>query len=311
MRVEEWPERRLAILQGMQQVMGRLPDRTQLSDVSVQVAAEAQSNSNVLIQTIRFQSEPDCWVPAYLLIPRHTANRPLPAVLCLHQTTAIGKGEPVGLGGSRNLHYAIELAERGFIALAPDYPSFGDYEYDFAKHPEWQSGSLKAIWDNMRGIDMLSKQPLVDAKRIGCIGHSLGGHNAIFTAVFDQRIRAVVSSCGFTRFHKYYAGDLKGWTSARYMPRIASDFGSDPNRMPFDFPQLIGAIAPRAFFTNSPLHDDNFDCTGVKETVEAARPIFQLLGAPDNLQAIYPDCEHDFPESSRDHAYRFLEEHLK
>jgi hypothetical protein len=139
----------------------------------------------------------------------------------------------------------------------------------------------------------------------------LGGHNAIFTAVFDQRIRAVVSSCGFTRFHKYYAGDLKGWTSARYMPRIASDFGSDPNRMPFDFPQLIGAIAPRAFFTNSPLHDDNFDCTGVKETVEAARPIFQLLGAPDNLQAIYPDCEHDFPESSRDHAYRFLEEHLK
>ena len=28
--------------------------------------------------------------------------------------------------------------------------------------------------------------PEVDAERIGCIGHSLGGHNTMFTAVFDN-----------------------------------------------------------------------------------------------------------------------------
>ncbi|MEI5604682.1 hypothetical protein, partial [Streptomyces brasiliscabiei] len=66
-------------------------------------------------------------------------------MLCLHQTTAIGKGEPAGLGGLPNLHYAHELAMRGFITLAPDYPSFGDYQYDFkkSKHP---SGTIKGIW---------------------------------------------------------------------------------------------------------------------------------------------------------------------
>jgi dienelactone hydrolase len=311
MKSEDWPERRRAIIDGMERVMGKLPARDQLPEVATQILSENDSDPNVLVQSIRFESEPGNWVPAYLLIPKNPPRRPMPAVLCLHQTIAIGKGEPVGLGGSPNLHYAIELARRGFIALAPDYPSFGDYEYDFAKHPQWQSGSLKAVWDNMRGIDMLTQRPDVDAGRIGCIGHSLGGHNTIFTAVFDERIRVAISSCGFTRFHKYYGGKLQGWTSARYMPRIASEYGYNPDRMPFDFPQLLAAIAPRAFFSNSPQHDDNFDCQGVRETVDAARGIFQLLDATDQLQVLYPDCAHDFPESSREAAYRFLERHLK
>jgi len=33
----------------------------------------------------------------------------------------------------------------------------------------------------------------VDTNRIGVIGHSLGGHNSIFTAFFDKRLKAVVS----------------------------------------------------------------------------------------------------------------------
>ena len=72
---------------------------------------------------------------------------------------------------------------------------------------------MKAIWNNMRAIDLLQTLPEVDGQRIGCIGHSLGGHNAMFTAAFDTRIQALVSSCGFTSFAKYYGGNLKGWTS--------------------------------------------------------------------------------------------------
>lgn len=310
-RLEDWSERRAEIVRGLQQVMGELPSRKDLPEVAVQISSEIDRDPDILVQSIRFQSESSSWVPAYLLLPKKLSSRPRPAILCLHQTVSIGKGEPVGMGGSRNLHYAVELARRGFITLAPDYPSFGDYPFDFAAHPSWRSGSLKAIWDNMRAIDLLAKRPDVDGTKIGCIGHSLGGHNAIFTSVFDQRIQAVVSSCGFTRFHKYYGGNLQGWTSPRYMPRIATEYGSDPNRVPFDFPQLLAAIAPRAFFSNSPQHDDNFDCQGVRETVEAAREIYKLHGVSDHLQVIHPDCAHDFPESSREAAYRFLEQHLR
>jgi dienelactone hydrolase len=310
MRAEQWPARRLAILEGMQQVMGHLPDRTQLPDVSCQVVAEVDSDPEVLIQSIRFQSREDQWVPAYLLLPRKPRVHPSPAVLCLHQTTPFGKGEPAGFAGNVHLHYGLELTRRGFIALVPDYPSFGDYVCDFAEDSPWQSGTLRAVWDNMRGIDWLTQREDVDAAQIGCIGHSLGGHNAIFTSVFDQRITAVVSSCGFTRFHTYYSGNLKGWTSARYMPRIATVYHSDPDRMPFDFPELVAAIAPRAFFTSSPQGDDNFDCDGVRESIDGASKIFQLLGVPDQLVAIYPDCGHDFPPASREAAYRFLEARL-
>src|SRR4029079_1415783 len=120
-------------------------------------------------------------VPAWLLVPVGLEGK-APAVLCLHQTTAIGKDEPVGLNKNEQLHYAKHLAERGYVTLAPDYPSFGEHEFDF--DPKWgyQSGTMKAIWDNMRSIDLLQSLPQVDGERIGCIGHSLGGHNTMFTA---------------------------------------------------------------------------------------------------------------------------------
>ena len=94
---------------------------------------------------------------------------------------------------------------------------------------------MRAIYDNMRAIDLLQSLPEVDAERIGCIGHSLGGHNTMFTAASIRGSRPLVSNCGFTRFHKYYGGKLAGWTSPRYMPLIASGYGNDPNRVPFDF----------------------------------------------------------------------------
>jgi hypothetical protein len=146
--------------------------------------------------------------------------------------------------------------------------------------------------------------------RIGCIGHSLGGHNAIFTAFFDGRIKAVVSSCGFTQFAKYKGGDLAGWTSQRYMPRIAEKYGNSPARVPFDFTELIAALAPRAFLAVAPVKDDNFDVEGVRNIMSAAGPIYALYGQRDNLQADYPNVGHDFPNDSRRKAYEFLDKHL-
>src|SRR5207249_1888475 len=148
-------------------------------------------------------------------------------------------------------------------------------------------------------------------ERIGVIGHSLGGHNAMFVAAFDERLKVVVSSCGWTPFHDYYQGKIEGWTSDRYMPRLRDVYGLDPDRVPFDFYEVVAAFAPRAFFSNSPLHDSNFEVAGVKKAVAEARQVYELYGAADQLFARYPDCEHDFPPELRQEAYQFIDSVLK
>jgi dienelactone hydrolase len=169
---------------------------------------------------------------------------------------------------------------------------------------------MKAIWNNIRGVDYLVSLPNVDPNRIGVIGHSLGGHNALFSATFDTRLRAVVSSCGFTPFPDYYGGKLAGWTSDRYMPRIRDIYQNDPAKVPFDFYEILGGLAPRAFFSNSPIGDSNFDIAGVRKAFAEAENIFALHEAPDRLKLVTPDVGHDFPPEIRQQAYEFLDEQL-
>src|SRR5438874_11332758 len=107
-------------------------------------------------------------VGSYLFIPPLKLGQKAPAILCLHQTTPIGKMEPAGLGPKVNLHYALNLAQRGYVTLAPDYPSFGEYRYDF-KDPAYASGSMKAVCDNIRAVDLLVSLPEVNGDRLGCI----------------------------------------------------------------------------------------------------------------------------------------------
>lgn len=303
---------RPAIRKKMERAMGPLPGADRKVPLDVKQLGEEKLDGYVR-RKITFAAEKGDRVPAYLLIPTGKDGK-RPAALCLHQTIAIGKGEPVGLGGSPNLHYALHLVKRGYVCLAPDYPSFGDYKYDFAaafKRGDYASGSMKAIWNNMRAVDLLQALPEVDGERIGVIGHSLGGHNSMFTAAFDERLKVIVSCCGFTSFPKYYGGNLKGWTSDRYMPRIAAEFGNDPKRVPFDFPDVVTSFAPRAFLAVAPVRDDNFEVSGVKDVIAAAGPAYRALNAADNLKAIYPDAGHDFPAAARQTAYEFMDQHLQ
>jgi hypothetical protein len=331
----EWAWRRAHIQKAMEQVMGPLPGPDRRVPLTVVLETREETPDYVRIK-LRYTADAGDEVPALLLVPRsvaleegslkgqvvadQAASRPqrLPAMLCLHPTNPDGKAQTAGLVGPPTRHYGHELARAGYVCLIPDYPSFGDYKaYDFHRaapggdQPLYASGSMKAIWNNIRAIDLLESLDWVDRDRIGAIGHSLGGHNALFTAVFEPRLAVVVTSCGFTAFHDYYQGDLKGWTSDRYMPRIRDLFGNDPDRVPFDFPEVLAAIAPRPIYVNAPLHDSNFDVGGVRKCIAAAKPVYSLWGAEENLTVEYPDCGHDFPDDVRQRVYAWLHRHLR
>lgn len=320
---QDWQLRRQQILQGMQEAMGPLPQRNTALPFDVQVVSEGMLGAvRRLTLTIAVDSPTDrlsldLYVPAALseTVTGKTlttaTGKKTAAILALHPTGDAGKRIVAGEAGRPGRQYGVELAQRGYVVAAPDYPSFGDLKsYDFAAD-DYQSGTMKAIVNHLRCTDFLVSLGFVDAARMGVIGHSLGGHNAIFHAVFDERMQAIVSSCGWCPFGDYYGGNVTGWTSDRYMPLLKTKYGLQVSELPFDFYELTAALAPRTFVSVSPLQDSNFDVNGVKKAIPVAGSIYALLGAREKLILMTPDCGHDFPADIRMQVYRILDQTLQ
>lgn len=319
----DWRKRRAEILAGAQAVMGPLPGPEKRIPLDVQIEEE-KDFGDYLRRRVTYASEPGSRTPAHLFLPKDLiegkAPGPRPGVLCLmgtggHKHEDIPPGPDIG----GNLQDGEALAKRGLVAIAPAYPSLGfgsrsglDVEYD----PDlgqlgYESGTMKAIWDNLRALDLLAELPGVKKGGFGAIGHSLGGHNSIYSAVFDDRIRVVVSSCGFDSFLDYRPtawAPGKGWAQDRYMPKILDYARED---IPFDFHELIGALAPRPLFVNAPVGDANFHWRSVDRVAAAGAQIYRLHRVPDLIQVVHPDAGHDFPPDIREAAYDWIEQFLR
>ena len=313
---EDWKLKRVQILEAMQKAMGKLPDRSDLPALDIQVSDSLKEESYIRY-TISIAVAENERAPAYLYVPfQGSTPKKLPAMLVLHGTGDLGKQLVDGHSPMPNRAHAKELAQRGYVVIAPDYPSMGDLlDYNF-EEDSYQSGTMKGIVNHMHCIDVLQTREDVDPERIGVLGHSLGGHNAMFVGAFDTRLKVVVSSCGWTLFDFYdigeeaskkYGGRLGPWAQDRYMPLLRDKYDLDSKKIPFDFDEVIAAIAPRPFFSNSPVNDSNFDVEGVREGIAAAAEVYIFLDAEENLQVWYPDAGHDFPSKVRLEAYRFID----
>ena len=245
----------------------------------------------------------------------------LPAILALQPTGIDGKKIVDGQGPNPNRAYGKELAERGYVVIAPDYPSFGDQkEYDF-KTDRYESGVMKAIFNHIRCVDYLQSMPNVDPERIGVIGHSLGGHSAMYVAAFDTRLKVIVSSCGWTlnRYYNNYNEKMRietgsrlwGKVQERYTPLALTKYNLELDKMPFDFDDVIAVLSPRYFFSNSPINDANFNVEGVRIGIAHASEVYRLYNAEDNIQVRYPIADHDFPTEIRREAYEFVDRVLQ
>jgi acetyl esterase/lipase len=323
---KDWNLRQQEIRNGMQEIMGRLPDRDNLPPLNVQVV-NVQENETFVRKTIRFTAADKEIVPAYLYLPMRDGKSvpKRPAMLALHQTGDSEWGKEINDGYStracdKNMGYARELARRGYVVISPDYPSYGELKnYDF-KSARYVSGTMAGIFYHIRSIDLLQSLEEVDPERIGVIGHSLGGHNAMFLASFDPRPKVIVSSCGWTQISHYdigpaatrrYGGRLGPWAQDVYMPLVREKYQLDERLLLFDFHEIIALFAPRVFFSNSPLRDDNFNVAGVRKGIELASKAYAFYRSENNLQVRYPEAEHDFPPDVRLEVYRLIDHVLE
>lgn len=267
---------------------------------------------------LKIRSEPDDWIPAYLLLPKNLTP-PSPAMIVLHQTVAQGKEEPCGIKGDPQLAIAIELVGRGFICLVPDAVGFGERipagsqpyattQQFYQRHPGW-SFFGKMAWDGSRIVDYLETLPEVNSRHIGLIGHSHGGYGTIIGAVLEPRISAAVASCAYTTLR---ADDHPNrWSHITpLLPRLGF-YMEDVAQTPIDWHEIIACIAPRPFFDWMPTEDANFPNTeNFVATFDDLRKIYGLYGAADNLALRRVPGPHSFPSAARNEGYAWLENAL-
>jgi pimeloyl-ACP methyl ester carboxylesterase len=295
----------------MEAIMGPFPSLEHLPPLDVQYT-DSLVTSEYTRYTVWFTAAEKEKVPAYLYIPAAAASgEKYPAMLALHPTHNIGK-DVVDGGAKPDRAYGKELAQRGYVVIAPDYPSFGDLkDYDF-KHDRYLSGTMAGIFYHVRSVDVLTQLSCVDTARIGVIGHSLGGHNAMWAASFDPRLKLIVSSCGWTE-HDYFdigpapdtdefrgGGRLWGDAQERYYPLLRDKYHFDDYAMPYQWHEVIGLLAPRPFFSHSPVNDDNFSVEGVRIGIERGMEAYRFFRAENSLRVRYSDVGHNFGEPRRE-----------
>ena len=313
----EWIQKRRAITQILFQFLGAFPSQRAALDSRIKKVERLNGYTRTKVE---YNVEPHDKAQAYLLVPTNVTI-PAPAALALHQTVPQGKDEPVGISGNPHMYYGLELVQKGYVVLAPDsitagervYPGAAPYvtaPFD-ASHPDW-SAMGKMLWDHMRGVDYLLTLPVVDKKRIGVIGHSLGAYNAFFLAAFDERIKAAVSSCGLGTIAgapNPFAWARKEWFVHFPKLRPYLEVGCTT---PFDFHEVISLIAPRPFLTFSMKQDKIFpQWQGAIAMADQVRKVYGLWGTENAFRSVLKEGEHDFPPDSRVLAYEWIDRWLE
>lgn len=291
-----------------------------IPDVRFTVLEESETPSYHQLK-ISYLSEPDEEVRAWLLIP-HQHNGA--GVLCLHGTSEAAKDTLVYAGERPNRDLAHFLSTHGFITLSPDHVCSGERlpagekPYDtrtfYARHPHW-SAAGKAIWDGSRALDILETVDGVDKNRIGCIGHSLGGHGAMWLAAFDERVSAAVYSCGL--FSVQDNPDRYHWSRESwyiYFPKLRAIFKEQEKTgglLPMDMYEYAALIAPRPFLNISGMTDTTY---GNNETLPAIglqlSALWDLLGKPAQFAQFLPGMPHDVNHYTRLLSLGWLEKWL-
>jgi dienelactone hydrolase len=311
----------MALRQALVTRLGRFPERVPLTPTVGPTIDEGASTRALITYGVEAGER----VSAWLLMPQGaTPPSGWPAVLAIHQHANqydLGKAEPAGLAGNSMHAYGQELCRRGYIVLCPDLLCFEDRRpahevrqanraLDDAGYERFEftrrllAGSClqtKYLHDLTCAVDLLTCLPGVNRERLGVIGHSLGGLEALWLTWYDARITAAVSSCGFGLLRTLVRDGINHGF-ATYVPGMLEIC---------DLDALVVAVAPRAFLLTAGEIDPLFPIDGVRSLVEKAQHSYTQEGMPERFQAMLFPAGHSFPDDVKAQAYGFLDRWLK
>lgn len=258
-----------------------------------------------------FESEHDCFVPCYLLIP-HEKKEKFPVCICLQGHTTgfhISIGEKKHDQDEKSLQtstFALDAVKHGYAALCIEQRGMGERTTPYERRgPALECGCYitamtallhgrtligERVWDVSKGIDSLqyfADQHKLDLDDITVVGNSGGGTATYYSACYDERIKTAAPTCSICTY-KDSIGDI--WhCSCNYIPSMARYF---------DMGELAALIAPRKLLVSVGEVDWIFPLHGSKQVYSVIEKIYEKENASGRCKfVVFPDKPHYFDKT--------------
>lgn len=290
--------------------LGIFPEKAELNIKVI----ETVDKSTYIQKLIEYNVEKNERVKSYLLIPKDIKKAP--GILAIHQHHGnwdIGKSEVIGLTSDTMYSYGVDLVKRGYVVIAPDIICFEDRKgkdkfnidrdskamYERFKFCDYlvhgTTLQTKTLHDLSVAVDVLCELEYVDKNRIGVIGHSLGGQEAILMEWFDKRIKVAASSCGLSMMQDIIDNMV-----------MHSFYLYIPNMLKYcDFDEIISEITiDRKLIMSSGLKDERHcPLSGIDK--------IEKMNNNDNFKSIRFDGDHQFGDNEKKIIYDYIDDVLK
>lgn len=268
---------------------------------------ETWKQRDLVFEQLRFQGLDHQWIQALACYSELARFRPSPALLCM----------PGSTNRKEDLLHPLDLmprwADQGFFVLSIDRSQ--DEEALFR-----QKG-LTGLWGDqvynlMRALDYLESRSEVAQGRIGMLGLSLGGMEALWLGALDPRIRVVVSVSGQLVWQEVFArdswqlifGDLpmvKDLIGREVSgpQALAAFFRAYPHLRQLDGLLIAPQLAPRPLLLMTGELDPLIVPAATQSVYDAAQPAYADSGGLDRLEIwVEPQVGHGFSAAMQQRA---------
>lgn len=192
----------------------------------------------------------------------------------------------------------------------------------YPAYPGYDWGILGGwAWGVSRIADYLESDTAIDKTKLIVTGASRTGKSAMVAAAFDERLMGAPVVTGGGGIGAYrFSGDGRGGREGLdlmmkkypnwFSPQLRQFWGHT-DRLPFDSHWFLALAAPRPFIALEGETDNVSLPNAVKQSILAARPAYELLGAGDRLGVNYARHGHAFTEEDWTALLDFADKHLR
>jgi hypothetical protein len=205
-------------------------------------------------------------------------------------------------------HFAIGLAEEGFVTFAPQNPYIGHDSFRVIQrlgHPVKLALFSFIIGQHQRILDWLSTQPFVDPGRIGFYGISYGGKTAMRVPPFVERYAVSICTADFNEW-VWKTTSVESLYSYMLLPEYDMyefDFANVVN-----YAELAKLIAPRPFMVERGHEDGVAPDEWVAYEYAKVRRFYAEMGLSQNTAMEWWNGPHAIHGAG---TFEFLRRHLR